>query len=111
LNLQPRPNHYARKNSQGGNSIYSPAPEYDDPANYEPEEDQYRRINPSYGGSQYYGQAGGNDTMYDTVPNCAPEEDQYGPYNPYGAPYESDRLDGPKNTQISESSPPIPPPR
>jgi hypothetical protein len=107
----PRPNRYARKNSQGGNSIYSPAPEYDDPANYEPEEDQYRRINPSYGGSQY----GGCGNEYDTVPNCAPEEDQYGPYSAYGAPYslnENDRYDGPnKTTQLNESSPPIPPPR
>lgn len=34
-------NRYARKNSQGGqSSIYSPAPEYDDPANCA-EEDQY----------------------------------------------------------------------
>lgn len=38
---QPRQNRYARKNSQGGqSSIYSPAPEYDDPANCA-EEDQY----------------------------------------------------------------------
>lgn len=37
----PRANRYARKNSQGGNSsIYTPAPEYDDPANCA-EEDQY----------------------------------------------------------------------
>lgn len=37
-------NRYARKNSQGGqSSIYSPAPEYDDPANCA-EEDQYVSI-------------------------------------------------------------------
>lgn len=37
----PRQNRYARKNSQGGqSSIYTPAPEYDDPANCA-EEDQY----------------------------------------------------------------------
>lgn len=39
--FQPRQNRYARKNSQGGqSSIYTPAPEYDDPANCA-EEDQY----------------------------------------------------------------------
>lgn len=39
--MQPRQNRYARKNSQGGqSSIYTPAPEYDDPANCA-EEDQY----------------------------------------------------------------------
>lgn len=39
----PRQNRYARKNSQGGqSSIYTPAPEYDDPANCA-EEDQYVR--------------------------------------------------------------------
>lgn len=39
--LLPRQNRFARKNSQGGqSSIYSPAPEYDDPANCA-EEDQY----------------------------------------------------------------------
>lgn len=38
ITFQPRTNRYARKNSQGGqSSIYSPAPEYDDPANYAPE--------------------------------------------------------------------------
>lgn len=37
----PRANRYVRKNSQGGqSSIYTPAPEYDDPANCA-EEDQY----------------------------------------------------------------------
>jgi len=37
----PRANRYQRKNSQGGqSSIYTPAPEYDDPANCA-EEDQY----------------------------------------------------------------------
>lgn len=52
-NFQPRANRFARKNSQGGqSSIYSPAPEYDDPANYAPEEDQYRRCNP-YGMINY----------------------------------------------------------
>lgn len=73
--LQPRANRFARKNSQGGqSSIYSPAPEYDDPANYAPEEDQYRRCNP-------YGQSGGGSLYcgpeYDDPANCAPEEDQY----------------------------------
>lgn len=72
---QPRANRFARKNSQGGqSSIYSPAPEYDDPANYAPEEDQYRRCNPygqSVGGSIYYG------PEYDDPANCAAEEDQY----------------------------------
>lgn len=39
----PRANRYQRKNSQGGqSSIYTPAPEYDDPANCA-EEDQYVR--------------------------------------------------------------------
>lgn len=39
--ISPHQNRYARKNSQGGqSSIYSPAPEYDDPANCA-EEDQY----------------------------------------------------------------------
>lgn len=37
-------NRYTRKNSQGGqSSIYTPAPEYDDPANCA-EEDQYVRF-------------------------------------------------------------------
>lgn len=41
----PNQNRYARKNSQGGqSSIYSPAPEYDDPANCA-EEDQYVSLN------------------------------------------------------------------
>ncbi|XP_037944188.1 uncharacterized protein LOC119676994 [Teleopsis dalmanni] len=40
----PRANRYARKNSQGGqSSIYTPAPEYDDPANCA-EEDQYDMV-------------------------------------------------------------------
>lgn len=44
IQLQPRANRYARKNSQGGqSSIYTPAPEYDDPANCA-EEDQYVRV-------------------------------------------------------------------
>lgn len=43
--MQPRQNRYARKNSQGGqSSIYTPAPEYDDPANCA-EEDQYVSLN------------------------------------------------------------------
>ncbi|XP_026462036.1 uncharacterized protein LOC113363767 isoform X1 [Ctenocephalides felis] len=77
-------NRYARKNSQGGNSnIYTPGPDYDDPANCA-EEDQYRsrytRVN-SLGGSLYGGAA-----EYDDPANCA-EEDQYGSqYQPYGAP-------------------------
>lgn len=44
----PRANRYARKNSQGGqSSIYTPAPEYDDPANCA-EEDQYVSYEFSY---------------------------------------------------------------
>lgn len=110
--LQPRQNRYARKNSQGGqSSIYTPAPEYDDPANCA-EEDQYvsatraffgvytfhvvftdyslflrpehqRRYTRvnSQGGSLY----GGPGPEYDDPANCAPEEDQYG--SQYGAPY------------------------
>lgn len=43
----PRANRYQRKNSQGGqSSIYTPAPEYDDPANCA-EEDQYVSNNQS----------------------------------------------------------------
>lgn len=120
---QPRANRFARKNSQGGqSSIYSPAPEYDDPANYAPEEDQYRRCNP-------YGQSVGGDSLYcgpeyDDPANCA-EEDQYGsqycgPYNttPYDH-YESRGSIGRrsagsiKNTQLNGSPelPPAPPPR
>lgn len=46
---------------------------YDDPANYAPEEDQYRRsINPY---NQSVGYCG---PEYDDPANCAPEEDQYG---------------------------------
>lgn len=48
--FQPRANRYARKNSQGGqSSIYTPAPEYDDPANCA-EEDQYVSISIGYVG-------------------------------------------------------------
>ncbi|KAK9880038.1 hypothetical protein WA026_008552 [Henosepilachna vigintioctopunctata] len=44
----PRQNRrYDRVGSQGNGSIYSPGPEYDDPANCAPEDEQY--------GSQYYG--------------------------------------------------------
>ncbi|CAD7088390.1 unnamed protein product [Hermetia illucens] len=81
-------NRYARKNSQGGqSSIYTPAPEYDDPANCA-EEDQYRRytrVN-SQGGSLY----GGPGPEYDDPANCAPEDDQYGSQygGGYGAPYD-----------------------
>ncbi|XP_059225656.1 cell adhesion molecule Dscam2 isoform X20 [Stomoxys calcitrans] len=84
----PRANRYARKNSQGGqSSIYTPAPEYDDPANCA-EEDQYRRytrVN-SQGGSLYSGPG----PEYDDPANCAPEEDQYGSQygGPYGTPYD-----------------------
>lgn len=91
FNFQPRANRFARKNSQGGqSSIYSPAPEYDDPANYAPEEDQYRRCNP-YGminhqnvnifiERHFSDQSGGGSLYcpeYDDPANCAAEEDQY----------------------------------
>lgn len=103
----PRANRYQRKNSQGGqSSIYTPAPEYDDPANCA-EEDQYvrscrceskltltsfsrtqrryTRVN-SQGGSLYSGPG----PEYDDPANCAPEEDQYGSQygGPYGQPYD-----------------------
>lgn len=41
---------YTRVNSQGGSLYCGPGPEYDDPANCAPEDDQY--------GSQYGGQYG-----------------------------------------------------
>lgn len=118
LFLQPRANRFARKNSQGGqSSIYSPAPEYDDPANYAPEEDQYRRCNP-------YGQSGGDSLYcgpeYDDPANCA-EEDQYGsqycgPYN--SAPYDhydsrgsiGRRSVGSIKNQLNGNGSPEPPP-
>lgn len=117
--LKPRANRFARKNSQGGqSSIYSPAPEYDDPANYAPEEDQYRRCNP-------YGQSGADSLYcgpeYDDPANCA-EEDQYGsqycgPYN--SAPYDNYESRGSigrrsagsiKNNTLTGSPEPPPPP-
>ncbi|KAL5286966.1 Dscam family protein [Megaselia abdita] len=116
----PRANRYARKNSQGGNSsIYTPAPEYDDPANCA-EEDQYRRytrVN-SQGGSLY---SGGPE--YDDPANCAPEEDQYGsqygggygtPYDHYGSRGSVGRrsIGSARNYNGSASpEPPPPPPR
>ncbi|XP_055318402.1 cell adhesion molecule Dscam2 isoform X26 [Sitodiplosis mosellana] len=113
-------NRYARKNSQGGqSSIYSPAPEYDDPANCA-EEDQYRRytrVN-SQGGSLY-----GGGPEYDDPANCAPEDDQYGSQygGNYGAPYDHYGSRGSvgrrsvgstRNLPINGSpEPPAPPPR
>ncbi|XP_070503177.1 cell adhesion molecule Dscam1 isoform X23 [Chironomus tepperi] len=107
----PRANRYARKNSQGGqSSIYSPAPEYDDPANYAPEEDQYRRCNPYNNSVSYCG------PEYDDPANCAPEEDQYGSQygGPYGNPYEHYDSRGSigrrSQGSIKNSSPEPPPP-
>ncbi|XP_031640129.1 Down syndrome cell adhesion molecule-like protein Dscam2 isoform X18 [Contarinia nasturtii] len=113
-------NRYARKNSQGGqSSIYSPAPEYDDPANCA-EEDQYRRytrVN-SQGGSLY-----GGGPEYDDPANCAPEDDQYGSQygGNYGAPYDHYGSRGSvgrrsvgstRNLPMNGSpEPPAPPPR
>ncbi|XP_037024226.1 Down syndrome cell adhesion molecule-like protein Dscam2 isoform X29 [Bradysia coprophila] len=114
----PRQNRYARKNSQGGqSSIYTPAPEYDDPANCA-EEDQYRRytrVN-SQGGSLY----GGPGPEYDDPANCAPEDDQYG--SQYGAPYGYDHygsrgsvgrrsVGSARNLPNGSPEPPPPPPR
>ncbi|XP_055624204.1 cell adhesion molecule Dscam2 isoform X46 [Toxorhynchites rutilus septentrionalis] len=108
----PRQNRYARKNSQGGqSSIYTPAPEYDDPANCA-EEDQYRRytrIN-SQGGSLYCGPG----PEYDDPANCAPEEDQYGSQygGNYGTPYEHYGSRGSVGRRsIGSPEPPPPPPR
>ncbi|KAL9920283.1 Down syndrome cell adhesion molecule 1 isoform 15-T15 [Glossina fuscipes fuscipes] len=116
----PRANRYARKNSQGGqSSIYTPAPEYDDPANCA-EEDQYRRytrVN-SQGGSLYSGPG----PEYDDPANCAPEEDQYGSQygGPYGTPYDHYGSRGSmgrrsvgsaRNPGNSSPEPPPPPPR
>ncbi|XP_055593989.1 cell adhesion molecule Dscam2 isoform X37 [Uranotaenia lowii] len=108
----PRQNRYARKNSQGGqSSIYTPAPEYDDPANCA-EEDQYRRytrIN-SQGGSMYCGPG----PEYDDPANCAPEEDQYGSQygGNYGTPYDHYGSRGSVGRRSAGSpEPPPPPPR
>ncbi|XP_030381731.1 Down syndrome cell adhesion molecule-like protein Dscam2 isoform X2 [Scaptodrosophila lebanonensis] len=116
----PRANRYQRKNSQGGqSSIYTPAPEYDDPANCA-EEDQYRRytrVN-SQGGSLYSGPG----PEYDDPANCAPEEDQYGSQygGPYGQPYDHYGSRGSvgrrsvgsgRNPTNGSPEPPPPPPR
>uniref|UniRef100_A0A182K7K5 Down syndrome cell adhesion molecule n=1 Tax=Anopheles christyi TaxID=43041 RepID=A0A182K7K5_9DIPT len=108
----PRKNRYARKNSQGGqSSIYTPAPEYDDPANCA-EEDQYRRytrIN-SQGGSLYCGPG----PEYDDPANCAPEDDQYGSQygGNYGTPYEHYGSRGSVGRRsVGSPEPPPPPPR
>ncbi|XP_052873092.1 cell adhesion molecule Dscam2 [Anopheles cruzii] len=108
----PRQNRYARKNSQGGqSSIYTPAPEYDDPANCA-EEDQYRRytrIN-SQGGSMYCGPG----PEYDDPANCAPEDDQYGSQygGNYGTPYEHYGSRGSVGRRsVGSPEPPPPPPR
>uniref|UniRef100_A0A182YKL3 Down syndrome cell adhesion molecule n=2 Tax=Neocellia TaxID=44535 RepID=A0A182YKL3_ANOST len=108
----PRQNRYARKNSQGGqSSIYTPAPEYDDPANCA-EEDQYRRytrIN-SQGGSLYCGPG----PEYDDPANCAPEDDQYGSQygGNYGTPYEHYGSRGSVGRRsVGSPEPPPPPPR
>uniref|UniRef100_A0A182QBV3 Down syndrome cell adhesion molecule n=1 Tax=Anopheles farauti TaxID=69004 RepID=A0A182QBV3_9DIPT len=105
-------NRYARKNSQGGqSSIYTPAPEYDDPANCA-EEDQYRRytrIN-SQGGSLYCGPG----PEYDDPANCAPEDDQYGSQygGNYGTPYEHYGSRGSVGRRsVGSPEPPPPPPR
>ncbi|XP_058055436.1 cell adhesion molecule Dscam2 [Anopheles bellator] len=105
-------NRYARKNSQGGqSSIYTPAPEYDDPANCA-EEDQYRRytrIN-SQGGSMYCGPG----PEYDDPANCAPEDDQYGSQygGNYGTPYEHYGSRGSVGRRsVGSPEPPPPPPR
>ncbi|XP_049290915.1 Down syndrome cell adhesion molecule-like protein Dscam2 isoform X21 [Anopheles funestus] len=105
-------NRYARKNSQGGqSSIYTPAPEYDDPANCA-EEDQYRRytrIN-SQGGSLYCGPG----PEYDDPANCAPEDDQYGSQygGNYGTPYEHYGSRGSVGRHsVGSPEPPPPPPR
>lgn len=47
---------YTRVNSQGGSLYGGPGPEYDDPANCAPEEDQY--------GSQYGGKVA---SLFDTI--------------------------------------------
>ncbi|XP_055535113.1 cell adhesion molecule Dscam2 isoform X11 [Wyeomyia smithii] len=108
----PRQNRYARKNSQGGqSSIYTPAPEYDDPANCA-EEDQYRRytrIN-AQGGSMYCGPG----PEYDDPANCAPEEDQYGSQygGNYGTPYDHYGSRGSVGRRsVGSPEPPPPPPR
>nr|XP_036670146.1 Down syndrome cell adhesion molecule-like protein Dscam2 isoform X3 [Drosophila suzukii] len=116
----PRANRYQRKNSQGGqSSIYTPAPEYDDPANCA-EEDQYRRytrVN-SQGGSLYSGPG----PEYDDPANCAPEEDQYGSQygGPYGQPYDHygsrgsmgrRSIGSARNPGNGSPEPPPPPPR
>uniref|UniRef100_A0A182NC81 Down syndrome cell adhesion molecule n=1 Tax=Anopheles dirus TaxID=7168 RepID=A0A182NC81_9DIPT len=108
----PSHNRYARKNSQGGqSSIYTPAPEYDDPANCA-EEDQYRRytrIN-SQGGSLYCGPG----PEYDDPANCAPEDDQYGSQygGNYGTPYEHYGSRGSVGRRsVGSPEPPPPPPR
>ncbi|XP_055694224.1 cell adhesion molecule Dscam2 isoform X11 [Lutzomyia longipalpis] len=115
----PRQNRYARKNSQGGqSSIYTPAPEYDDPANCA-EEDQYRRYTRVNSGSLYGGPGG---PEYDDPANCAPEEDQYGSQYgaPYGAPYDHYGSRGSmgrrsvgstRNLPNGSPEPPPPPPR
>ncbi|XP_055715624.1 cell adhesion molecule Dscam2 isoform X2 [Phlebotomus papatasi] len=112
-------NRYARKNSQGGqSSIYTPAPEYDDPANCA-EEDQYRRYTRVNSGSLYGGPGG---PEYDDPANCAPEEDQYGSQYgaPYGAPYDHYGSRGSvgrrsvgstRNLPNGSPEPPPPPPR
>ncbi|KAL1383367.1 hypothetical protein pipiens_013159 [Culex pipiens pipiens] len=108
----PRQNRYARKNSQGGqSSIYTPAPEYDDPANCA-EEDQYRRYTRigSQGGSLYCGPG----PEYDDPANCAPEEDQYGSQygGNYGTPYDHYGSRGSVGRRsVGSPEPPPPPPR
>lgn len=80
----PRQNRrYDRVGSQGNGSIYSPGPEYDDPANCAPEDEQY--------GSQY----GGYGAPYD----------QYGSRGSIGR-----RSLGSLKLQPTSSSPEPPPP-
>ncbi|XP_044755484.1 Down syndrome cell adhesion molecule-like protein Dscam2 isoform X16 [Coccinella septempunctata] len=78
----PRQNRrYDRVGSQGNGSIYSPGPEYDDPANCAPEDEQY--------GSQYYG----------------------APYDHYGSRSSIGRRSlGSLRLQPTQSSPEPPPP-
>lgn len=130
---QPRPqNRYARKNSQGGqSSIYTPAPEYDDPANCDaPEDDQYVSVKDGdgdwialAGGDDYndslfdplqrrytrvnnQGQYGGGGAEYDDPANCT---DYYGaPYDHYGS---RKSVGSARIVANGSPEPPLPPPR
>ncbi|CAH1154339.1 unnamed protein product [Phaedon cochleariae] len=83
-------NRYDRVGSQGNGSIYSPGPEYDDPANCAPEDEQY--------GSQY----GGYGAPYD----------QYGSRGSIGRrSLGSMRVQPPLANGNGSPEPPPPPPR